>query len=100
MSVPYKTIPATTTADTQLITGQVSLVGLVVVEDAGTPAAASFVLRDGTSTSGAIVVPVKLALSSGVCYWFGDVEDGGIIFKTGIFLDMIAGSINGAIYLG
>jgi hypothetical protein len=96
MPAVTRTIPATTTADVLIQTGQAVLFGLAVEEDAGTPAVARFVLRDGTTTSGAIVLPVRLAASGSTYAWFND----GILFRNGLFLDMLSGSINGALFIG
>lgn len=96
MPAVTKTIPATTTADIAIQTGQAVLFGLAVEEDAGSPAVARFVLRDGTSASGAIVLPVRLAASDSKFLMLPD----GILFRNGIFLDMISGSINGSLFIG
>lgn len=96
MPAVTRTIPALTTADVLLQTGQCVLFGIAVEEDAGSPAVARFVLRDGTTAAGAIVLPVRLAASGSNIQYFND----GILFRNGLFLDMVAGSINGSVFLG
>lgn len=96
MPAVTRTIPALTTADLLLQTGQCVVFGLSVEEDAGSPAVARFVLKDGTTAAGAIVVPVRLPASGSFVQWFND----GLLFRNGLFLDMVAGSINGSVFIG
>ncbi len=96
MPAVIRTIPATTTADVLIQTGEVILFGYAIEEDAGSPAVARLVLRDGTTAAGAIVLPVRLAASGSASQWFND----GIKFRNGLFLDMVAGSVNGALFIG
>ena len=100
MPAAYKTIPLTTTADILVITGRITLLGWSLVEDAGTPALASAYIKDGTTAASVIVAGIKMAASGSSQQWFGDIDNGGLVLNTGLFFDMIAGSMSGAIYIG
>lgn len=100
MPAGYVIIPATTTGDLALLSQRVTLLGWSLMEDAGSPALASAYLRDGGSAGAAIVAAIKMPLSGTSQVWFGDIDNGGINLKNGLFLDMVAGSISGAIYIG
>lgn len=100
MPAGYIVVPVLTVADIAMVSGRATLMGWSLMEDAGTPALASLYLRDGTSASGAIVAAIKMAASGSNNNWLGDIDNGGVTLKNGLFLDMIAGSVSGAIYLG
>lgn len=95
----YISVPALTVADIAMVTGRIVLLGWSLYEDAAAPALASAIIRDGTSTAGAIVGAVKMPASGSSQQWFGDIDNGGIVLSNGLFLDMIAGSLTGAIYI-
>lgn len=99
MGARYIQVPATTTADISMMGQRVTLLGWSLYEDAGTPAAASAVIRDGTSAAAAQVAMIKMAASGMSSFWFGDIDNGGIILGNGLYFDMIAGSMSGAIYI-
>ena len=82
----YKTV-ATGTGDVQVVTGSVRLTGYSVFESAGTPAAASLTLRDGTSTAGNPLVSVELAANASETRSLGP----GLLVGGGVFLDRTAG---------
>ncbi len=88
---------ASRTTDLQLDTGRGTLMGFAVRESAGTAAVASAILRDGTSTAGDMIVPINLAADESGIVWFGPQ---GIPYNTGLYLDMEAGSLEAAIYIG
>lgn len=81
-------------AGVQAVTGDCELVGFSVRESAGTPAVASVVLRDGTSSAGASRAFASLAASAADNRLLPAVE-----FKTGIFVDRTAGSTELVLYL-
>lgn len=83
----YKTV-ATGTGDVQIVTSPVRLIGYSVFESAGTPAAASLTLRDGTSTAGTPVVSVELAQNTSETRTLGG---NGVLVGGGIFLDRTSG---------
>lgn len=85
---------ASGTGDVQAVTGSCTLLGVCVRENAGAPAAAGVVLRDGTSAAGAVVVPVKLAAGA---TWFGPLP--AIEFTTGIFVDRESGTSEVVLYV-
>ncbi len=98
MPAGYTVVPALTVADLAVVTGRVTLMGWSLMEDAGTPALASLYLRDGTTATAPIVAAIKVPASGNNSFWFGDIDNGGIILKNGLFLDMVAGSVSGALY--
>ena len=100
MPARYISVPATTTADILMVTGRIVLMGWSLYEDAGSPALASAVIRDGTTAAGALVAAIKMPLSGNSNLWLGDIDVGGIMLTTGLFFDMIAGSMSGAVYIG
>lgn len=77
----------------QAVSGPVTLAGLSVRESAGTPAAASFVLRDGTSVTDPIRFVAKLALSESRA-----VALPALSFNTGVFVHREAGSTELVLY--
>lgn len=86
----------TGTGDVQLETGSGNVRGWSVHESGAVAAVASFILRDGTSTSGAILATVELAAdTSHTIYFAGD----GIDFQTGLFLDRVSGETEGAVFV-
>lgn len=85
---------ASAATDAQAVTGPATLVGLSVRESAGTPAAASLVLRDGTSTAGEIVAVVELAANESKVLLLPAVR-----IVDGIFVDREAGSSELIVYI-
>lgn len=71
----------TGTASVQVITGAATVFGWSVRENAGSPAAATVEIRDGTTDGGTLIGVVNLGASESVRDWFGPQ---GIKFSTGI----------------
>jgi hypothetical protein len=88
---------ASGTADAQMIaaTPSLRLVGFTAKENAGSPALAEFILRNGTSTAGTPVAHVKLGAGESVRDWFGP---GGISVAAGVYLDRISGTTDVTIH--
>lgn len=84
---------ATTAADVAL-SGPGVVMGFCLTETAG--AVATAIIRDGTTATDEIVLSLKFIANETKLAWFGD---GGITFDTGVFLDMVAGSIQGSIFV-
>lgn len=72
------------------------LYGWSVHESSGTPAVASFLIRDG-SVTGNIVAAVELAADGDDTVWFGDR---GVRVPGGIFVDRVAGTVEGSVFAG
>lgn len=85
------------TGDAQVVTGKGRLLGFSARESAGTPAAASFILRDGTSASGTPIVFVNLAASETLNGDYGGIN--GIEFANGLYLDRVSGTTDLSVYL-
>lgn len=73
--------------------GAGSLVGYSI---AGGAAGATVYLRDGVDADGALVATFTLAADESTSAWFGP---GGLNLSRGLFVDVAAGSIEGAVYL-
>jgi hypothetical protein len=81
---------ASGTGDVQVTSSTPSrLMGWSAGESAGSPAVATAVIRDGTSTSGTPVAIINLAASGGQAVWLGPQ---GIVCSGGIFLDRVTGT--------
>lgn len=76
-----------------LTDGAGTLTGFSVRESAGTPGAASFVLRDGVDDTGAPLVFVQLGQ--------GDTQTLALAvsYRTGLFLDRTDGETEAAVYI-
>lgn len=72
-----------------------ALVGFSLVESTG-GASAQLVLRDGTDSTGAVLAIVTLGPGESVRDWFGP---SGVGFGRGVFVDPVAGQVDGAVYL-
>lgn len=59
-------------------------------------AAATVLLRDGSDAAGDLVMPLELAPGESARDWFGP---GGIGLSQGLYVDVAAGSVDGAVYL-
>lgn len=77
-----------------LVIGHGALAGFSFRETAGNTAILR--LRDGNSTSGDIIVTLSLAASESARDWF---TLPGITYKYGIYIEVLAGAIEGALYL-
>lgn len=75
--------------------GAGSLVGYAI-RNASATDPASVVLRDGRDGDGDLVVPLELAAGESARDWFGP---GGLNLSAGLFVDVVAGVVDGAVYL-
>lgn len=85
---------ATGTADAQAFTGATELHGYSVHESAGTPAVASLVIRDGTSTAGTALVHIELAANAAETVRLPSID-----VQTGLFIDRTAGETELTLYV-
>ena len=85
---------ASGTADVQGVATPCVLLGICVRENAGTPAAAGVILRDGTSATDPIRVPIKLAANGCI---IGGLP--AVTFATGIFVDRESGTTELVLYI-
>lgn len=83
-----------TSADVQLLTGLYVLRGWSVLETTGA-AAASLLLRDGASTTAPVVASASLAQGTTSTSTTGT---GGLLLRTGLYLDVTAGSVSGTVW--
>ncbi|MCW2767531.1 MAG: hypothetical protein JWO11_3490 [Nocardioides sp.] len=88
----YSVVVPAGTGDVQAVTGAAELVGFSVRET--TAAAATLVLRDGTSTAGALQVLMTLAAGSSQTSVLP-----AVVFSTGIFVDRTTGTTELVLYL-
>lgn len=87
---------AARTANLQIVTGRGELVGWNIWESAGSPAAAQVRFHDGTTTGGALVGGAKMAASETT---EGPNYDEGIRFTTGLFMEVVAGNVEGIVLI-
>jgi len=80
--------------DVQAVTGSGTLVGYSVRETAGSPAAATLTLRDGTSAAGAPCVFISLAASTSLT-----AISPALDFSLGLFVDRVTGTSEIALYI-
>ncbi|WP_128803716.1 MULTISPECIES: hypothetical protein [unclassified Streptomyces] len=85
---------ATGTADAQILTGSGTLLGFSCQESAGTPAAAAFVLRDGTDNTGVPLAFVQLAQGASQA-----AQLPAVTFTDGLYLDRTDGESEAVVYL-
>ena len=83
-----------TGSDQLVITGQMSYCGFTVRETAG--AVASFRVYDNTSATGTLLDTVSLAANES----WSEVYTRGIWCQNGIYVDVLAGTIEGSLRLG
>lgn len=100
LATPAATTPNTVasgTGDTAIVaaTASLRLIGFACKEDAGSPAAAEFILRHGDDAADPILIPVKLAAGESRADWFGP---DGIACASGIFLDRVTGTTQVTIF--
>lgn len=88
---------ASGTADAQAVAAQAGLrlLGYSIRESAAAAAAASVIIRHGTSTAGAPLAFVELDLDQSVTVWFGP---DGLAAAGGIFIDRTAGETHIVIF--
>lgn len=96
MSLPPAAILpfATTTVDVTLLTGPFILRGWALVETTGS-AGAGCEFYDGADDTTVLGVPINLNASESTRDF---IPGNGAILRTGLFLEMISGSIKGAIF--
>jgi hypothetical protein len=85
-----------TTADEAVTASQGFLMGFSLRESAASPAVATAIIRDGTTATDPVVVMLELNGDQSATMWFGP---DGIRINTGVFLDRVAGTITGALYV-
>lgn len=71
-----------------------ALIGWSVRETAG--AAATVVLRDGCDANGDVVAEISLAANGAQTIWLGPA---GVNVSQGLYVDLVAGAVEGAAYL-
>ena len=86
---------AATAASVSLTTGRNVIKGITLREAAGSPAAAKANIRDGNG--GPILFAYNFLASESGRDWFSPE---GIRVNTGIYLQVVAGTVEGAIYVG
>jgi hypothetical protein len=94
MAARSKTLTGSPPADQTITTSDGRLMGWSLRESAGTPAVAACNIREG-SASGDIIAVLELAADSSSNVWFGP---GGVNAVGGIYFDVVAGEITGAVY--
>lgn len=85
---------AATSADAQLLTGLYVLRGWSFGESTGS-AVATLDLHDGIDATTPLVASVAVAQSGATTF---QIAGNGILLRTGLFLDMTAGSVKGSIW--
>jgi hypothetical protein len=85
---------ASGTADAQAFTGQCTLYGYAVRENAGTPAAASLVLRNGTTVTDPPVAFISLAAGGSQVVTLPAVD-----CTNGVFADRLSGTTELVLYV-
>lgn len=85
----------TTTADLTLLTMEVRLCGWSLLETTGA-ASASALIRNGAGAANEIAAAVALAQGSSETIWLGDR---GVRCDGGLFLDVLAGSLQGTLWV-
>lgn len=84
-----------TTVGIILISGRGVLTGWALKETTGA-AAATLNIWDGTDNRGLLLAPVNLAANESNREWF---SDWGIAFSRGIFVEVLTGSVSGAVWV-
>lgn len=79
-----------------IATGRWELTGYSLAERAGTPAIAYVRFRDGTDATGPIRAVAQLVASGTDA---GPNLDEGIRCTTGIYMEVVAGTVEGAVFL-
>lgn len=92
---PAQILPvAATSADVQLLTGLFVLRGWAFQETTNA-AGAVLTLHDGADDTAPLVVPITLATNEST----RDYPPGnGILLRTGLFLEMVSGTVQGSIW--
>lgn len=96
ISEPVKPLSIGTVTDTvPILKTSGILAGFSFAESTGS-ASASFKLYDGLDRSGQLIAVINLNDSESVRDWFGVF---GVYFQTGLTIDVISGSVEGAVYV-
>jgi hypothetical protein len=82
------------TADTPLIGMGGRLMGWALRESTGASFAA-LEFYDGASAGGTLIAPINIGQGGFLTFWYGDV---GIDVESGIFVHMVAGSMDITVY--
>jgi hypothetical protein len=85
---------ASGTADAQAVAGSATLVGFSARENAGTAAAATVILRNGTAATDPIVAVIELAADSSQTEKIPAVD-----CPNGIYVDRVAGTSELVVYV-
>jgi hypothetical protein len=95
--VPAQSIatPSPLTTSAILLSGRGILKGWAFRETTGA-AVATLNLWDGTANNGLMVAPLGLASAGHESIWLGEL---GVSFTRGLFLEVIAGSVVGALWV-
>lgn len=92
---PAQVLPVVaTSADVQLLTGLFVLRGWSFAESTGS-AAVTFELYDGTDETYPLVAAFGLAQATGTSL---AIPGNGVIIRTGLFVEMLSGSVKGAVW--
>lgn len=86
---------ASGTADSQMYTGSGEMHGFSCRESAAIAAAATFILRDGTSAAGTALAYVEVAANASETVSFAE----SVEFQTGLYLDRVAGETEVTAYV-
>jgi hypothetical protein len=86
---------ASGTAGAQVLAGPAILFGYSVRESAGTPAVASLVIRNGTSSAGAPVAFITLPASGSTTITLPEID-----CPNGVFVDRLAGTTEVVLFTG
>lgn len=92
IAVPF----ASRSSSLLIASGYGRLSGWSIWESAGSPAAAQVRFRDGTTVAGTFIGGAKLAASGTDP---GMNMDEGVRFTTGVFMEVVSGSVEGVVYI-
>lgn len=83
------------TADVQVFSRPCVVTGCSFRESASTPAAATIILRNGTSASAPIVATIEIPADGSMA----DNYEPGIYCHDGLYVDRVAGTTEGVVYV-
>jgi hypothetical protein len=86
---------ALTGADQAVLAGPGVYRGIVLRETAASTAVVQ--IWDGTGAAGTLLDVVGLAASGSAREWLGD---GGLRFKTGLYVEIVSGAVEGSVRIG
>lgn len=96
MAAAWTVALASGSSDVTAHTGACKLMGFSIGESAAVAAATTVIIRDGTSTAGAVVAVIELEADKSETQFFGE----GILMGTGVFVDRsVTGESQGAVYI-